>query len=262
MGGGEPVTVEVEGRIATVALARPQRRNAMDGATLAALDAALAGLAAGAEAAGLAAVVLRGAGGFFCAGWDRQDLARLAVAGDADLAAAFAANHATLDRLAALPCATIAWIEGGALGFGLSLAARCDLAVALDDARFGAPELSYGIAPASILGDLAAVLGRRRASQWLLDCAIRGAREALADGLLTAVVPASDADAALQRLLAPLRAAPPAAVRATVSMLRAAGSLDPAVAREQAIAGAIASLRAPEVAQALAGTLRPGSVSQ
>jgi enoyl-CoA hydratase/carnithine racemase len=256
MGGGEPVTVEVEGRIATVALARPQRRNAMDGATLAALDAALAGLAAGAEAAGLAAVVLRGAGGFFCAGWDRQDLARLAVAGDADLAAAFAANHATLDRLAALPCATIAWIEGGALGFGLSLAARCDLAVALDDARFGAPELSYGIAPASILGDLAAVLGRRRASQWLLDCAIRGAREALA------VVPASDADAALQRLLAPLRAAPPAAVRATVSMLRAAGSLDPAVAREQAIAGAIASLRAPEVAQALAGTLRPGSVSQ
>src|SRR3954453_1490950 len=109
-----------------VTIDRPQRRNAVDHEALIGLRAAID------EAADrqVRALVLMGAGGTFCAG---ADLTGVEGAGFAS------ALRAVLDGLTELPAATIAGVEGAALGAGTQLAAACDLRVATPMAVFGVP---------------------------------------------------------------------------------------------------------------------------
>lgn len=124
------VRAERRGTVAVVTIDRPERRNALDRAALDQLTAALA------AARGARAVVLAGAGGHFCAGAD------LTAVEDASFATAL---RAVLDGLAALPCTTIAAVEGAALGAGTQLAIACDLRVAAPDATFGIPAAKLGL---------------------------------------------------------------------------------------------------------------------
>jgi enoyl-CoA hydratase len=115
-----------------ITIDRPQRRNAVDHETLVAIRAALD------EAVDrkVRALVLMGASGTFCAG---ADLTGVEGAGFA------AALRAVLDGLTGLPAATIAAVEGAALGAGTQLAAACDLRVATPMAVFGVPAAKLGI---------------------------------------------------------------------------------------------------------------------
>lgn len=131
------MTVHVEqlgdaGEIQALTLDRPERRNALDHATLETLRDALAEPATG----GVRVVVLRGAGGHFCAG---ADLTGVEDEGFVGLL------RAVLERLHEAPFLTLAAVGGAALGAGTQLAMACDLRLATADAKFGIPAAKLGL---------------------------------------------------------------------------------------------------------------------
>ena len=128
-----PVHVESRaGDVALVTIDRPERRNAVDHATLEAIAAGIDDRIA----AGARALVLTGAGGTFCAGAD------LTGVEDSGFAAAL---RGVLERLSTVPITTIAAVDGFALGGGTQLASFCDLRVATPTATFGIPAAKLGL---------------------------------------------------------------------------------------------------------------------
>lgn len=123
---------ERRGDVALLTIDRPERRNAVDHDTLTALDV---GITAAVDD-GAKAIVLTGAGGHFCAG---ADLTGLEDAGFATVL------RSVLDGLTSAPVATIAAVDGAALGAGMQLASFCDLRVATPSARFGIPAAKLGL---------------------------------------------------------------------------------------------------------------------
>lgn len=119
-------------RILLVTLDRPERRNALDHATLEGLRDALAEEAT----AGARVVVLRGEGAHFCAG---ADLTGVEDEGFVVLL------RAVLERLHEAPFLTMAAVAGAALGAGTQLAMACDLRIATPDAKFGIPAAKLGL---------------------------------------------------------------------------------------------------------------------
>ena len=127
-----PFHTERDGDVATLVLDRPERRNALDVATCEALaDAVDEAVHAGARA-----IVVAGEGSHFCAGADLK--------GVEDQTFARHLRRA-LDALANAPVATIAAVQGAALGAGTQLAVACDLRVVAPDARFGIPAARLGL---------------------------------------------------------------------------------------------------------------------
>lgn len=118
--------------ITVITLDRPERRNALDHATLGELIDALEA----AKRRATRVLVLTGAGGHFCAGAD------LTGVEDAQFATYL---QRVLDALRSASFPTIAAIEGAALGAGTQLAVACDLRVATDDASFGIPAAKLGL---------------------------------------------------------------------------------------------------------------------
>ena len=127
-----PVVVERRGAVTVLTLHRPERRNAVDHATLLALDEAIGAVAGD----GTRVVVLTGAPPAFSAGAD------LSGVEEGEFAAALAA---ALHGFTALPIPVLGAIDGPALGAGSQLAAVCDLRVATPTSRFGIPAARLGL---------------------------------------------------------------------------------------------------------------------
>jgi enoyl-CoA hydratase len=123
---------ETRGHVTLLTIDRPDRRNAVDHATLESLGAAL-----DACDDAVRVVVLTGAGGHFCAGADLSG-----VEDDAFTTLL----RSVLDRLRLAPFVTIAAADGAALGAGTQLAVACDLRVATAPASFGIPAGKLGLA--------------------------------------------------------------------------------------------------------------------
>ena len=101
--------------------------------------------------------------------------------------------RAALDALAALPRATIAAVNGYALGGGCELTLACDFRVAADNAHFGQPEILLGIIPGGGgTQRLPRLIGTSRAKDLVLSGRQVGAEEALRIGLVDRVVPAAE----------------------------------------------------------------------
>jgi 2-oxoglutaroyl-CoA hydrolase len=179
--GVATVTLDVPGKLNRVSmLARDQLRHAIEE-----LDAD----------DGVRFLVLAGAGGTFTAGGDiagfleksSWDVSRLAD------------NVAAPERCSK---PVVAKLQGHVLGVGLELALACDFRIAADDVQLGFPEVTIGMIPGSGgTQRLARLVGLGRAK----DIVMRGRRveaaEALALGLVTEVVPASELDGAVDALL-------------------------------------------------------------
>jgi len=135
------VRFETDGGVGTVTIDRPDRHNALDSATLTALDDALAA----ARTEEVAALVLTGAGEeSFSVGADVRELADASVA-EAD-AYVETAQRVTR-KLAEFPAPTVAAINGYCLGGGWELALNCDLRVASERAVLGHTELDLAVVP-------------------------------------------------------------------------------------------------------------------
>ena len=142
----------------TVWINRPEKKNAFDAATIAALREAFETLH-GAE--GVRVVFLRGMGGVFSAGADLAWMAD-AIEWDEDDNRQDALELAhMLKALHDVPALTVALVEGPAFGGGAGLVAACDHAIATADATFSFSEVKLGLTPATISPYVIAALGPR-----------------------------------------------------------------------------------------------------
>ena len=177
------VGVGFDGAVAVVTVEREEAMNALDVAHLLALRDRLGELAADERAR---CVVLTGAGErAFIGGADIKYM----VAVDAEQASAFAAlGHEVATLLETMPKPTIAAVNGFALGGGCELALACDLRYAASSARFGQPEVNYGLVPGwGGTQRLARATSLGFAKELILTGRIVVAAEALARGLVEAV---------------------------------------------------------------------------
>jgi methylglutaconyl-CoA hydratase len=203
------------GRILTITLNRPQRRNALTSTMIQELTLALRA----AEDSRAGVVVLRGAGDHFCSGLDLSEL-RAMSGRSQEQHRLDSMNIAELFRtLYSLSLPSIAEVRGFALAGGMGMATLCDFTLASDDARFGYTEVRIGFVPAIVSSFLLLQVGEKQARDLLLTGRIIDAAEAHRLGLLTSVVPAANLDATVNELITTLLANSPCSMRATKHLL-------------------------------------------
>ena len=203
------------GRILTITLNRPQRRNALTSAMIQELTLALRV----AEDSRCGIVVLRGAGEHFCSGLDLSEL-RAMVGRSMEQHRLDSMNIAELFRtLYNLSLPSIAEVRGAAIAGGMGMATLCDFTLASDDARFGYTEVRIGFVPAIVSAFLLLQVGEKQARDLLLTGRLIDAAEAHTLGLITKVVPAAELDAAVTELSTTLLANSPSSMRATKHLL-------------------------------------------
>lgn len=207
---GGDVRYELSGHVATLTIDRPHRRNALTFDTLAGLrDGALR---AG-EDRGVRVLVLTGAGEqSFCSGADLGGLrgeeldAESAHEGRGYLAELFKA-------LWSCGVPTIARVRGFALAGGFGLALACDIVIASDDSKFGAPEVGIGLWPYMITVPLIRSMPPKVALELMLTGRRVDAAEAHRLGFVNEVVPANELDDAVARAAARIAEQSPSAIR-------------------------------------------------
>ncbi len=138
----------------------------------------------------LSALIITGAGRAFVAGADIKAMINMTIA-EAEKFSRF--GQSVFAKLEALPCVTIAAINGFALGGGCELALACDLRVASEEAQMGQPEVRLGLIPGfGGTQRLARLIGMGRAKEMILLGENLGAVECERIGLVNAVVPAEE----------------------------------------------------------------------
>lgn len=206
MAAAPTISVSDDGAVRVVSIERPERRNAVDQPTAAALAEAFRAFDADPD---LSVAVLTGSGGTFCAGADLKAVAagtgnRVTEDGDGPMG---------VTRLR-LGKPVVAAIEGHAVAGGLELAAWCDLRVAARDAVLGVFCRRFGV-PLVDLGTirLPRLIGHSRAMDLILTGRGVGAEEALAMGLVNRVAEPGEALAAAVQLAGEIAAFPQQCLR-------------------------------------------------
>lgn len=195
--GYEELQFSSEGRILTVTINRPTRRNAISERLHGELGRLFSDIDTDPD---VDVVVLTGAGGSFCAGGDLDWV--LSLHGNpVKAAAAIRTDRKIQNGMLDLEKPIIAKVRGPAIGLGCSLALFCDFVYATPEASFGDPHVSVGL----VAGDGGAVIwpqlvGYARARRYLLTGDTVGALEAAEIGLITCVVPDKELDAEVARI--------------------------------------------------------------
>lgn len=230
--------------VVTVTLDRPAVRNAFDADLIAALTATARDLATDERAR---VVVLTGAGEAFSAGADLQWMRSMSGWSHAENVADARRLDAMFRALWDLPKPLVGRVNGPAMGGGVGLVAVCDVAVAVDTARFGFTEVALGLAPAVISPYVVRTVGASFAKAAFVTGERFDAARALAAGLVHRVVPAGGLDEAVAEVVDRCLAAGPRAVAAAKALVDGAlHPLDEATARTP---GVIADLRVGDEGQ-------------
>jgi methylglutaconyl-CoA hydratase len=149
---------------AVITINRPDKRNALSRALIAALSDAFHRAA---DDRAARCVILTGTGAAFCAGMDLDEL-RATLGPDSDKVWDDATKLSALyEFIYTLPKPTIAAVNGAAVAGGAGLVTVCDLAVSVPDAKFGYPEVRRGLVAAMVMPHLLRHVGERTA-RWLL----------------------------------------------------------------------------------------------
>ena len=215
--------ISQSGPLVTVTLDRPAVRNAFDEQ----LIAELAAWARSPMPPDARVAVLRGAGPVFCAGADLTWMSKLVgYTREENLrdATAMAGMFQALDTL---PLPLVGRVHGAALGGGAGLAAVCDIVVAADTATFGFTEAKLGILPAVISPFAVAKIGVSAARELFLTAARFPAARAREIGLVHAVVPEAELDAAVNGYVTELCSSAPGAVTAAKRLIAAVAGREP-----------------------------------
>ncbi len=176
------VLVEREGPIATITVNRPKSLNALNSQTLRELTQAVR------DAADSHVVILTGTGDrAFVAG---ADISEMAPMGPWQAREFSELGHVLTALIEDIPAATIAAVNGYALGGGLELAVACDMIYASENARLGLPEVSLGVTPGfGGTQRLVRLVGKLRAKEMIFTGDWVDAKRAYEMGLVNAVVP-------------------------------------------------------------------------
>lgn len=171
------------------------------------------------------AVVLRGAGGTFCAGADIKEMSKQRAADPSNPKRSIALGNRrfgdVLSAAAAVPAPLLAIAEGAVLGGGFGLVCVSDIAFALPSARFGLPETGLGVIPAQIAPFVVKRVGMVQARRLMLTGARFDSTEALRLGMIHETCADEAAlEASLNRTLTDIRRCAPGANAATKQLLR------------------------------------------
>lgn len=184
------MTFEQTGPVARIVLNRPDAANGMNDT----MTAELADVAARCDTPGIKAVVLTGAGRFFCAGGDLKAFAAAPergrfIKGVAD------DLHRAVSTFARMDAVLVTAVNGAAAGAGFSLAVAGDLVLAAESASFTMAYTRVGLSPdGSASYHLPRLVGLRRAQELMLTNRKLSATQAAEWGLVTDVVPDAELD--------------------------------------------------------------------
>lgn len=220
------ITACREGPLAVIEIDLPQAKNSFRAENAQALHRALDA----AVADGARAVLLRGAGPVFSAGWD---VTSINPAADDPMAVIGEVVGPLLSRLRTLPVPTVAAVAGPALGFGFGLALSCDIVLAADDAVFGSPFRHLGMVPDSGTHHiLLSRLGFALASELIYTGRLVPGSEAAALRLVNRALPAEELPEAAARLATDLASGPTQAFALSKELLLQGGEFDALLASE------------------------------
>lgn len=208
--------VTVSDYIATVTLARPDKRNAFNDQVIAELDFAFFKLGQNDD---VRAIVLKAEGKAFCAGADLNWMRAMADYSRTE-------NLADADKLAQMlktiyecPKPTLAVIQGDVYAGGIGLIAACDVAIAVKSARFCLSEVRLGLIPATISPYVIRAMGARAAHRYFLTAEVFDAKEARRTGLIHERVSEEELDDTAARLCQHWLSASPNAIKECKKLL-------------------------------------------
>ena len=224
--------IERSGPVVRVTLNRPEVRNAFNEAVIAELSDWAENVAQDGRStvSGQRArvAVLAGAGKAFCAGADLTWMSRMTAYSHEENLRDAGALAAMFNALDSLPLPLIGRVHGAALGGGTGLAAVCDIVVAAEDATFGFTEAKLGILPAVISPFAVQKIGISAARELFLTAARFSAARAKEIGLVHAVVPEADLDAAIDAYVRELVTSAPGAITGAKHLIAAVAGRIPA----------------------------------
>ncbi|MFC0679059.1 enoyl-CoA hydratase/isomerase family protein [Lysobacter korlensis] len=216
---GSPVLVENRGAVRVITVNRPDKLNALNAATIDALQTAFADAAADAT---VRAVVLTGAGAkAFVAGADIAEMNTLSPVQGRDFSLRGQRMMRSVEKL---PKPVIAMVNGFALGGGLELAMCCHLRIAADTAKVGQPEINLGLIPGfGGTQRLLRLAGRATTLELCLIGTPIDAARAHELGIVNRVVPAADLEAETMKIAEQLANAAPLALRGALDCINVGG---------------------------------------
>ena len=213
----ERLELETDGEVARVWLNRPEVRNAFDGLMVTELRRVFDEL--GADEA-LRVIVLGGRGKAFSAGADLEWMKAVAEFGHEDNVRDARALADVFLAISRSPKPVVARVQGAALGGGAGLVAACDIAVAALGTRFGFSEVRLGLVPAVISPYVIGRIGESAARELFLTGERFDAEQARDMGLVRAVVPETELDAAVGERVGELLLAGPCAIAEAKALIR------------------------------------------
>lgn len=204
----ELVTQRLEDGVGVISLNRPEKHNALNNETGAALGEALRWAMHSPE---VRCILLRGEGPSFCSGRDTTQLGQREP-GDHDFAFVRRAQNGRLDQLDS-PKPFVAAVRGACIGGGFEMALACDLRFAAPDAFFFLPEIRFGILPDTGGTQLlTALIGPSRTKYLVMTGERIDAQRAVAWGVVDFVVESKDLDARALDAARRIAAGPPLAI--------------------------------------------------
>lgn len=219
---GNFLLIEKNGPVLTLTMNQPETRNALTGNT--AVDEFVEACAAITADTSVRAVIVTGAGTTFCSGGNVKNMRRY----DQDNIDPAAIREEYRRGIQRLPLAlfnldvpTIAAVNGPAIGAGCDLTCMCDIRMAAESAKFAESFIKLGLVP----GDggawlLPRIVGMSKAAEMSFTGEMLDARQALACGLVSSVVPDSQLMASAMALAQRIAANPGSALRMTKRLLR------------------------------------------
>ncbi|HSV82616.1 MAG TPA: enoyl-CoA hydratase/isomerase family protein [Ramlibacter sp.] len=210
------VTYSLQDSVFRITIDRPQVRNAIN-------EDVIAGISEGLRQAeaqpGVRAVVLTGAGErAFCAGADLQPDSSIFEFDFSDPGTAYAR---LLRQAVESNLPLVARVNGTCLAGGMGLLSMCDMAVAVEDAQFGLPEVRIGMFPMQVASVMQHLVPRRKFAEMCITGEFFSAAEALAMDLVNYVVPRAELDQKVSWLLERITTKSPTAIRRGKHALRA-----------------------------------------
>ncbi len=199
--------------VATIEIARPERKNALTAAMYQAMADALD--AAQADPA-VRVVLLTGHESIFTAGNDLEDFMKRPPSEESAPVFQF------MQALVRIEKPVIVAVRGAAIGIGVTLLLHCDFVYLAEDSRLTMPFVSLGLVPefgSSLL--LPALMGHARATEKLLLSEPLSAQEAVSVGLASKALPSAEVLEHAQKVAQRLCALPPGAVRESKRLMRA-----------------------------------------
>jgi enoyl-CoA hydratase len=222
------VLYSAAGGVATLALNRPESRNALN---LEMCQGIIEAAASAASDESINLFIVRAKGPVFCAGADLKEREGMSAGQVRERRMKGFAAYAALE---ALPMPSVAVVEGPAVGSGCEIAGACDFIVATPAASFRTPEAIRGTVGAT--QRLPRILGKRLAKDMMFTGRTLGAEEARNAGLVSRLVESSEIESEIQKMAKIILEAPQQALRLAKRCIDAGVELDPKGALEAEIA--------------------------